>query len=291
VKIPESALIIKQYEKGGIDAGKILNARNAGIGQCLWLAGGNQWSRDMQNRMIQNIFLFVFVLVAIVTILGITEIVSIPDFYLKGLFGALVLQLITIVLAAGKLAFAQPEHDVVEHYKWEISYTPSLRQNFESTYVRDPDFAAFYSKNRAMGQKEIEDKELRDNIIPRIKLRSFLDNLFVIKKTGEFAGRRAGGEMFLIRESERGAPSFGTAVLTFPGETQPIAFQVRSTEEGGLWQVSFDQPDRFVDYEGRVNTWRGGSFQVNFTRDRTGQWKGQFRFEENDLGMVYLTRT
>jgi hypothetical protein len=210
----------------------------------------------MPNRVIQYVFLAIFALTAIVTLLGITEKVTIESFYLKGLFGALLLQLIAVVIAAGKDAFAARS---LEHYIWKITYPNDLQQNFEKLYLQDSKFAAFYDKN-----KNIEQSVIQDSTLAKTELRSFLDNLFVIKKASEFAGNSANGEMFLIREN-KDAQNFGTAVLTFPTEPQPIAFTVTSEPElNKLWHLRFGQPDRYVEYEGRINKWRGRRSRCGF---------------------------
>jgi hypothetical protein len=236
----------------------------------------------MQDKLIQYIFLSIFALTAIVTLLGISTILPIPDFYLQGLYYALLLQLIAVVIAAGKLAFGVGS---VEHYKWQVMYPSNLRQNFETVYLKDPDFAAFYEKNKNKEQSAIE-----DNGISKAELRRFIDLLFVIKKASEFAGNSADGEMFLIRQRREGT-NYGTAVLTFPNETQPIAFTVTSEPElGASWHLRFRQPDRFVEYEGRINKWRGGDLDVDFTRKQGGDWIGEIHFDGAYVGKFLLSR-
>jgi hypothetical protein len=235
----------------------------------------------MPNKVIQYVFLAIFALTAIVTLLGITEKVTIEPFYLKGLFGALLLELIAVVIAAGKNAFASRS---LEHYIWKITYPNDLQQNFEKLYLKEPQFAAFYQKN-----KNIEQSAIDDSTLSKTELRSFLDNLFVIKKASEFAGNSATGEMFLIRENKN-AQNFGTAVLTFPNEPQPIAFTVTSEPElNKLWHLRFGQPNRYVEYEGRINKWRGGDLDVDFTQ-RGEDWSGELHFNGVYVGKFSLTR-
>jgi hypothetical protein len=239
----------------------------------------------MQNRMIQNIFLFIFLLTAIVTLLGITNHVPIPDFYLKGLFAALLLELIAIVIAAGKRAFARGGD--IEHYGWEISYPGNLRQNFESLFLKDQDFKNFYAQNKSKKQSEIH-----DNSIAESDLNKFLDILFVIKKAAEFAGQTtAEGDLFIIREREKGS-NRGKAVLTFPTETEPIAFAVTSgPERGGKWHIRFGQPKRYVEYEGRINVWPGADLEVDFEIERRGEWSGPLHYNGVYVGKFSVTRT
>lgn len=110
----------------------------------------------------------------------------------------------------------------------------------------------------------------------------------MIKKAGEFAGKSASGELF-VRISEQGSRK-GKAVLTFPGETQPIAFDVRSDPAlKNDWHLSFEQPDRFVRYERRVNVWRGGTLAVDFTR-KNGRWSGELLYNGIDVGTFSLTK-
>jgi hypothetical protein len=117
-----------------------------------------------------------------------------------------------------------------------------------------------------------------------------LDSLFVIKKAGVFAGRRADGELFLIGQNRENT-NYGTAVLTFPNETQAIAFNVTSEPElGGSWHLSFSQPDRYVEYEGRINKWPGGDLDVDFTRKQEGAWSGELHFGGVFVGRFSLNR-
>jgi hypothetical protein len=104
----------------------------------------------MPNKIIQYLFLSIFALTAIVTILGIAahDYVRIDEFYLKRLFAALLLELIAVVIAAAKLAFGVGG---VEHYIWQIVYPTDLRQTFETLYLKDPTFAAFYAKKQKHG--------------------------------------------------------------------------------------------------------------------------------------------
>jgi len=64
------------------------------------------------------VFLVIFGLTAMVTLGGITKVIAIDDFYLKGLFGALLVQLVGAVIALYRRADFF-EHDV-------ISYTDTL---------------------------------------------------------------------------------------------------------------------------------------------------------------------
>jgi hypothetical protein len=162
-----------------VDAAKFLNAGNCRYWpNGLQLACGRQeWNRNMQNKLIQNIFLLGFLLTLIVTLLGLAlpDYVKIPDFYLKGLFTALVIELIGIVIAAGKVAFRSGD---AEHYIWQIFYPDNLRQGFESLYVTDENFKKFYEQNKTVLQSKIHDDAIPSNV-----LNKFLDNLFVIKKS------------------------------------------------------------------------------------------------------------
>jgi hypothetical protein len=74
-------------------------------------------SRSQDNRVnwLFYTFLGIFVATAAVTLLGITGAVAIEDFYLKGLFGALLLELVGAVIGLYKAApFFQPRADVVK---------------------------------------------------------------------------------------------------------------------------------------------------------------------------------
>jgi hypothetical protein len=239
----------------------------------------------MPEKTIQRVFLFIFALTAVVTLLGITKSVShvdIEDRYLWALFSALLLQLIYVVITTAKKALGTN----VERYIWQIVYPTDLRQNFEKLYLRDPNFAAFYERNKG---KELS--AIQGDAISKIELTHFLDWLFVIKKAGEFAGNSANGDMFLIRE-HKGAKDYGIAVLTFPEETQPIAFRVTSDAElDRRWHLRFQQPGRFVEYEGRRNKWKGADLEVDFTHLKDGEeWEGDLRSEGVYVGKFSLVR-
>jgi hypothetical protein len=242
----------------------------------------------MPEVTIQYVFLSIFVLTAVVTLLGMTSLVHIDDFYLKGLFGALLLQLIAVVIAAAKIAFGT----TVEHYAWQIIYPPDLRQNFEKRYLPTPHFAGFYDRNKGKEQSVIEQSPIQDDAVSTIERKDFLDLLFVIKKAGEFAGNSAYGDMFLIRENMPGKNQ-GVAVLTFPTEAQLIAFKVTSDPElDHRWHLSFQQPERFVEYEGRRNKWKGGDLELDFTHPKHGEevWEGELHFEGIYVGKFSLSR-
>jgi hypothetical protein len=269
------------------------NCRNIGLGTQFSVGlpacgyeGSNRVGRTdagtMPEKTIQRVFLFIFVLTAIVTLLGITEFVRIRDVYLWALFTALLLELIAVVIATAKKAFGT----AVEHYKWQIVYPTDLRQHFEKLYLPTPNFAAFYERNKGKEQSAIQ-----DDAISTIEQKNFLDQLFVIKKAGEFAGNSADGQMFLIR-AHKGTKDYGIAVLTFPDETQPVAFQVTSDPElDRHWHVRFRQPERFVEYEGLRNKWKGGDLEVDFTHLKDGEeWEGELRFEGVYVGKFSLNR-
>jgi hypothetical protein len=97
--------------------------------------------------------------------------------------------------------------------------------------------------------------------------------------------------MFLIRQKDKGT-NFGKGVLTFPGETQPIAFDVVGNPElGSSWEIHFEQPDRYVDYEGRINMWRGAGLDVKFEGAHTGGWSGEVKYKGVYVGKFTLNRT
>jgi hypothetical protein len=175
----------------------------------------------------------------------------------------------------------------IEHYGWEISYPGNLRQNFESLFLKDQDFKNFYAQNKSKKQSEIH-----DNSIAESDLNKFLDILFVIKKAAEFAGQTtAEGDLFIIREREKGS-NRGKAVLTFPTETEPIAFAVTSgPERGGKWHIRFGQPKRYVEYEGRINVWPGADLEVDFEIERRGEWSGPLHYNGVYVGKFSVTRT
>ena len=237
----------------------------------------------MPNKMIQYMFLSIFALTAIVTLGGVMKLIPIQEgYYLPGLFSALVLQLVAVVIAAAKIAFGVGS---LEHYKWQIIYPPDLRKNFETVYLKDSGFESFYHKNKHKEQSEIQDESLT-----KAELRNFIDSLFVIKKADQFAGNSADGDMFLIRQN-RESQNFGTAVLTFPNEVQPIAFNVTSEPElESSWRLRFRQPDRYVEFEGRINKWRGGDLEVDFTRKQGEDWSGELHFDGTYVGRFSLSR-
>jgi hypothetical protein len=241
----------------------------------------------MPNNLIMYMFLLIFFITAIVTILAISNLYpfnAMENFYKKSLFSALLLELVAIVLAAARLVFLNPGG--VEHYVWQIVYPDNLRQQFEDVFLKDKLFADFYQVNKNKGLFEIQDDKRS-----KFELERLLDSLFVIKKADEFAGKTAEGEMFLIRDAERKSTNFGKAVLTFPGETQPIAFGVTGQPEiGSSWHLSFSQPDRYVQYEGRINRWRGGNLDIDFNGKEGLSWSGDLNFNGVKVGHFTLAK-
>jgi len=72
----------------------------------------NSRSQDNMKSALFYTFLAIFVATAAVTLLGITGVVAIDDFYLKGLFGALLLELVGAVIGLYKATpFFQPKSD------------------------------------------------------------------------------------------------------------------------------------------------------------------------------------
>lgn len=101
----------------------------------------------MLSRTIQITFLLIFAATAVITLWGIVKkppFDNIDPFYLRGLFGALILELIAVVILAGKDAFRSASSKMVEHYEWRIAYPSDLRQSFEKAFLADPAFRAFY---------------------------------------------------------------------------------------------------------------------------------------------------
>jgi len=75
----------------------------------------NSRSQDNMKNALFYTFLAIFVATAAVTLLGITGAVAIDDFYLKGLFGALLLELVGAVVGLYKATpFLQPKTDSVK---------------------------------------------------------------------------------------------------------------------------------------------------------------------------------
>jgi hypothetical protein len=243
----------------------------------------------MPNKVIQYTFLCIFVVTAVLTLLGLVSINGkhvLQVDYVRVLLGALILQLVSIVIAAGWIAFGIGD---VEHYKWQIVYPANLRDNFEKLYIDNQKiegFKEFYVKNKNKRQSDIQ-----DNNIDKPQLDDFLDSLFAIKKAGIFAGRRADGEMFLIKGSSESA-NFGTAVLEFPNEPSLVAFRVTSEpQKGNLWHLSFGQPDRYVEYEGRINKWPGGDLDVDFSQSEgRGSWSGDLSYLGTYVGKFTLNK-
>jgi len=56
-------------------------------------------NNEHRKQILYYVFISVFVATALVTLLGITQVVQINDFYLKGLFGALLIELIGCVIS------------------------------------------------------------------------------------------------------------------------------------------------------------------------------------------------
>jgi hypothetical protein len=122
--------------------------------------------------------------------------------------------------------------------------------------------------------------------LPETILEEYIDHIFVIKKAGEFANDVGKGELFIIRKGDGGMS--GKAVLTFPGETEAIAFDViTSPKESDEWELTFEQPDRFVDFQGRINKWKGGLLTVEFERSG-GRWIGNLIYSGVDVGRFSL---
>ncbi|MGD0020226.1 MAG: hypothetical protein ABSD62_13315 [Candidatus Limnocylindrales bacterium] len=70
----------------------------------------NSRSQDNMRKALFYTFLAIFVATAAVTLLGITGVVAIGDFYLKGLFSALLLELVGAVIGLYKATpFFQPQ--------------------------------------------------------------------------------------------------------------------------------------------------------------------------------------
>jgi len=240
----------------------------------------------MQNAVIVYMFLFIFMITALVTILAISNLYpfnAMENFYKKSLFSALLLELIAIVLLGGRMAFASPNS--IEHYRWQITYPDDLAKQFEDVYLKDQLFKEFYLSNKNKALYEIQDDKRS-----KFELEKLLDSMFVIKKAADFAGKTAEGEMFFIKEVQK-STNFGKAVLTFPGETQPIAFGVTGQPEAGSsWRVYFHQPDRYVFYEGRVNTWRGANMEIDFKVQTGSTWSGELHVNSVRIGQFALTK-
>lgn len=234
------------------------------------------------SNVLQYILLAVFVLVAITTLLGIIQIKPfhrIQPRYLAAMFFALVTPLIALVISAGEDVFLPSK---VEHYRWEISYPLNLEKRFADNFLQDKDFARFYVEHRFKKLGEIKNDGL-----PRSVFERYVDTLFILKKSSEFANQNAKGELFIIRDDDEG-PSYGKAVLTFPYERQPIAFDVKTSfKADGPWKLEFYQPPRWVKYDGRVNEWKGGRLEVDFS-EHGGVWIGELLYSEVSVGKFTL---
>ena len=224
--------------------------------------------------IVQSVFVFIFLLTALLTLASLIPDrtnIQIEPFYKKLLFSALILELIGVVLIAGKTAFTPP---AIEQYYWGISYPLDLEERFKKFYFEGNDaFKAFYHTNRYIDLHRI-DKKLNGNS-------DFLNKLFVLKKAGDFADRTAKGELYVKRSVD--GLNRGKAVLTFPDETQPIAFDVNTNPQtSATWHLKFMQPARFVEYQGRMNRWDGGDLNVGFKKSGNDLWEGNLMFGEGD---------
>ncbi len=237
-------------------------------------------------KPIQWLFLTIFSLITFLTLLGVMQL---PPFdkispeHLDILFRTLLLEIIAVVIYAGWKAFKDESH--IDHYKWQISYPNDLKKRFEKPYLSDTAFEIFYKKHEFDRLGEIID----DNI-PQAKLDEYLDALFILKKAGEFANRTGEGDLYINRKGNGNGPGHGKAILVFPHEVQPIAFDV-STDlwNKSTWGLKFRQPDRYVKYEGRINTWRGGNLEVKFEKSNS-KWIGVLEFDGVDVGTFSLEK-
>lgn len=230
---------------------------------------------------LQAVILVIFVMISITTLLGIVHVKPfdrIQPRYLAAMFAAVVTPLVAIVIAAGQDVFSPIK---VEHYLWEISYPSDLEERFVRVLPQDEEFMAFYSKHRVKALKTIKDAS-----IPAELFETYVDKIFVMKKAADFSGRTAKGELFIIRNDE--GPSYGKAVLTFPGERQPTAFNVKTDPRAdGPWRLRFEQPIRWVDYEGRLNKWKPAELTVNFS-ESDGVWTGNLNYGKIEVGEFML---
>jgi hypothetical protein len=274
-------------------------------------------------KWIIGIFLAIFSLTAVVALIGVSNVGWINPQYEDKLFNLLLVELIGIVIGSGATAFksildsAKRQKDI-EYYRWKIAYPANLRSIFEDLYLaNDPSLKEFHQKNNGLTLSEIRDKELsrlrekeaalaavsdpdqRNVLLHEISaqrniLENYLDVIFVIRKSQDFSGRHAAnGHLFLIRENSEGQND-GKAVLEFPDETQPIAFDLTGEQQvDGVWKVSFVQPERYVYYQGRLNRWVASEFEVQFSR-LNDQWSGPVKFgpvgKEVIVGVITLAR-